>query len=143
MIFSLQVFKHLNQAATCGIILTLWVMGCKEKPAPEPLFVPNTGQIQILNGCGISGAAEVFRDFLAEEGFDIIEFGNASTWNHPHTLVVARTGEDKVAQSLARVLKTPNLLHLQDPDALVEATVIVGKDYEELVRKWQRQKQKR
>lgn len=116
------------------------VMSCRqETKAPAP-FIPNTGQIQVLNGCGMTGAAEVFRDYLIDKGFDIIEFGNAPGWNYPHTLVIARTRDDKVARSLSQVLETKKLLHLNDPDALVEATVIVGKDHEELVRQWQRPK---
>jgi LytR cell envelope-related transcriptional attenuator len=93
-----------------------------------------------LNGCGTAGAAEIFRDFLIDNGFDIIEFGNAQGWNYPKTMVIARTEDDKVARSLAQVLNTERILHLKDPDALVEATVIVGKDHEELVRQWQKPK---
>ena len=109
-----------------------------EKPAP---FIPNTGQIQILNGCGKPGAAEQFRNYLTERGFDIIEFGNAGSWNYAHTLVVARTANEPVARDLAKVLDTDNLIHLSDPLALVDATVIIGKDYEELSKRWQRPKQ--
>lgn len=122
-----------------GLIGVL-VLGCQREIATPPPFIPNTGQIQILNGCGTSGAAEVFRDFLIDEGFDIIEFGNAQGWNYPKTMVIARSDDDKVARSLAQVLNTDRILHLKDPDALVEATVIVGKDHEELVRQWQRPK---
>lgn len=123
------------------VSLALFPLGaCKQEKQSRPSFTPNTGQIQVLNGCGASGAAEVFRDYLIEQGFDIIEFGNAQGWNYPKTLIIARAGEDKVARSLAHVLNTDRLLHLKDPDALVEATVIVGKDHEELVRQWQRPK---
>jgi hypothetical protein len=114
------------------------LLGCKEE-IPET-FIPNTGQIQILNGCGKPGAAEVFRNFLTDRGFDIIEFGNASSWNYPHTLVVARTYNEPVARDLAKVMGTDNLVHLFDPLAMVDATVFVGKDYEELIKRWQKRK---
>jgi hypothetical protein len=132
-----QRHSHFALLGFIGISLSIF-QACQKQEAPPPPFVPNTGQIQVLNGCGIAGAAEVFRDFLIDEGFDIIEFGNAPAWNYPKTMVIARTGDDKVARSLAQVMGTSRLLHLKDADALVEATVIVGKDYEELVRKWQR-----
>jgi hypothetical protein len=124
---------------TLFVVLALSVLtACRQEAVMPDVFVPNTGQIQVLNGCGTSGAAEVFRDYLIDKGFDIIEFGNAPGWNYPRTLVIARNKDDKVATSLARVLNTDRLLHLKDPDALVEATVIVGKDHEELVRQWQK-----
>ena len=54
------------------------------------------------------------------------------------TLVIARTANEPVARDLAKVLETDNLIHLSDPLALVDATVIIGKDYEELSKRWQR-----
>ena len=116
---------------------------CKKvAPAPPAAFVPNTGQIQILNGCGKSGVAEAFRDFLTGLGFDVIEFGNAPDWNYEHTLVIARSPSDHIARDMARALGTPRVLHLQRQESLVEATVIIGKDYEELMRTWPKLKAK-
>ena len=111
------------------------------KPNEEAAtFVPNTGQIQVLNGCGKGGAAEQFRSYLTDEGFDIIEFGNAPSWNYSRTIVVARTANEPVARDLARVLHTDNLIHLFDPMAMVDATVFIGRDYEEIIKRWQKPK---
>jgi hypothetical protein len=123
-----------------AVSAALLIPGCKPEEKPVP-FIPNTGQIQILNGCGKSGAAEQFRNYLTDRGFDIIEFGNAGSWNYAHTLVIARTANEPVARDLAKVLDTDNLIHLSDPLALVDATVIIGKDYEELSKRWQKAKQ--
>ena len=118
------------------VCFAVFLGGCRQEP--EPVFKPNTGQIQILNGSGKSGAAEAFRGYLIEQGFDVIEFGNAGSWNYAHTIVVSRTGNEPVARDLAKVLQTDNLIHLLDPAAMVEATVFVGKDYEELIKRWQK-----
>lgn len=120
-----------------GLLLTLAIglTGCKEKTAP-PAFKANTGQIQVLNGSGRAGQADVFRTYLIEQGFDVIESGNARSWNYDHTLVLARTASDTIARNLARVLGTSRIVHLQHPASLVEATVIIGKDYKELMRTW-------
>lgn len=120
--------------------MALATAACHKEEALPETFVPNTGQIQILNGCGKAGAAEHFRNFLTEQGFDIIEFGNAASWNYSHTMVVARTENMPVARDLARVMGTENLIHLFDPLAMVDATVFVGKDYEELIKRWQKRK---
>ncbi len=121
-----------------SLMALLWV-GCK-KEEPVAVFLPNTGQIQVLNGCGKGGAAEQFRDYLTNQGFDIIEFGNAPSWNYAKTIVVARTANEPVARDLAKILHTDNLIHLFDPMALVDATVFIGRDYEELIKRWQKQK---
>lgn len=116
------------------LLLAAALSGCGEKPAPA--FKANSGQIQVLNGSGRSGQAEVFRAYLTEQGFDVIESGNARSWNYEHTLVLARTASDTIARNLARVLGTKRIVHLQHPASLVEATVIIGKDYKELMRTW-------
>ncbi len=122
------------------VFAAIMVFQCQEKVEKPTVFVPNTGQIQILNGCGKGGAAEQFRDYLTSSGFDIIEFGNAASWNYAHTIVVARTPNEPVARDLAKVLHTDNLIHLFDPTALVDATVFIGRDYEELIKRWQKPK---
>ena len=135
-----SLFRFLRcRALLLPLLLAGMLAGCKEEKTEA--FVPNTGQIQILNGCGKPGAAEQFRNYLTDQGFDIIEFGNAGSWNYAHTLVVARTANEPVARDLAKVLNTDNLVHLFDPLALVDATVFIGKDYEELIKRWQKAKQ--
>ena len=142
--FQVKGRDSLSGQASLARHALLWALACFalagcRREEPE-VFTPNTGQIQILNGCGKSGAAEVFRNFLTEKGFDIIEFGNAGSWNYSQTIVVARAANEPVARDLARVLGTENLIHLSDPLAMVEATVFVGKDYEELIKRWQKRK---
>lgn len=106
-------------------------------PSSEPVvFKANSGQIQVLNGCGRAGLADIFRTHLIEHGFDVIESGNARSWSYEHTLVLARTESDTIARDLARALGTKRIVHLRHPASLVEATVIIGKDYKELMRTW-------
>lgn len=119
--------------------MALFLSACREKEVAE-VFIPNTGQIQVLNGSGKGGAAEYFRNYLADQGFDIIEFGNAPSWNYARTIVVARTANKNIAGDLAKILHTDNLIHLFDPTALVDATVFIGRDYEEVIKRWQKQK---
>ncbi len=117
-----------------GVVVALWLSGCRKEEQRD--FIPNTGQIQVLNGCGKPGAAEQFRNYLSDLGFDVIEFGNAEMWNYERTLVVARTESATIAEDLAKTLHTKNLVHLADTLAMVDATVFVGKDYEELMKRW-------
>lgn len=115
--------------------LAVMFAGCKDAPASAS-FTANSGQIQVLNGSGRAGQAEVFRTYLTERGFDVIETGNARSWNYDHSFVLARTASDTIARHLANALGTERIVHLQHPASLVEATVIIGKDYKELMRTW-------
>ncbi len=118
------------------LILLLFGFSCEKKETADQ-FVPNTGQIQVLNGSGEPGVAEKFRNHLAQKGFDIVEFGNANSWNYRETMVIGRGRDTLMARDLVRVIGTKHLLHLKDPAVLVEATVIIGKDHEELMRQWE------
>ncbi len=111
------------------LALATGVIGCKQEKAEPSEFKPNTGQIQVLNGCGFPGAAEEVRNFLIDHGFDIVEFGNAPLWNFKETIVVARTSSFAVARDLGVILKTDNVIEMIDSSQMVDATIIVGKDY--------------
>jgi hypothetical protein len=127
---------HISLLFTGIFVASAALLGGCDKAKPQA-FKPNTGQIQVLNGSGKSGMADVFRDFLGGFGFDIIEFGNARHWNYERTIVIARSASsDRIARDLAKVLGTDRVIHLQEPSSLVEATVIIGKDYKELMRSW-------
>jgi len=125
----LRIFLCLNyntRILLASLIISFYA--CQEKKIVEE-FIPNTGQIQILNACGYSGAAEDVRNFLTKKGFDIVEFGNASYWNFSETMVIARTTNMLVAKDIAKILLTDNILQIIDSSKMVDATVFVGKDY--------------
>jgi hypothetical protein len=124
-------------AALAALAFCLLGAACGDKAPPPAAFKANSGQIQILNGSGTSGQADIFRAHLIDRGFDVIESGNARSWSYEHTLVIARTASDTIARDLDRVLGTQRVLHLKHPASLVEATVIIGKDYKELMKSWQ------
>jgi hypothetical protein len=126
----------LNNRFFILIILSICVLlSCRKTEEKEEEFKPNTGQIQILNACGVSGAAETMRDYLTNKGFDIVEFGNARYWNFSETIVVARTENTIIARDLAKLLNTENFIQLIDSSRMVDATVYVGKDYYKRIRK--------
>ena len=128
-------FRATTRLLAIGLTSFALLAACQESPPPA-VFKANSGQIQVLNGCGRAGLADVFRTHLIEQGFDVIESGNARSWSYEHTLVLARTASDTIARDLARTLGTSRIVHLQHPASLVEATVIIGKDYKELMRTW-------
>ena len=45
-------------------------------------------QVEVRNGCGVSGLAEGMRQFLRQKGFDVVEVGNHSSFNQAKTIVL-------------------------------------------------------
>src|SRR3989339_1473144 len=76
--------------------------------------IPNIGAIQILNGCGIKGAATAMRDHLREKGFDVKKIDDARDWNYHQTLIVSRTTDMTTAKKEALALHTDNVLLLRN-----------------------------
>ncbi len=88
-------------------------------------------QVEIRNGCGVSGLAEGMRQFLRQEGFDVVEVGNHSSFNQAQTIVVDRVGNLEAARRVAASLGLSEERVKQElrQDYFLDASVIIGQDY--------------
>ncbi len=91
-------------------------------------------QIDLLNGCGVSGAATAVRDYLRARGYDVVELGNYKSFDVEESLVVDRTGESQAAEKVAYALgiSRSRIVRQINPDYFVDVSVIIGKDYKSL-----------
>ncbi len=96
--------------------------------------VPNIGSVEVVNGCGIPGAATAVTDFLREHRFDVKSSGNAESWNYPKTVIVARVKDETTAKKLCAALHTERLVLMRTESDIFDASVIIGKDYGELIK---------
>jgi hypothetical protein len=91
---------------------------------------PWTGErvrVEVLNGGGVPGMARTATERLRAAGFDVVEFGNAPSFDseRPST-VVDRVGRDDVARAVAEALGIDNVLSEPDPNLYVDVTVVLG-----------------
>ena len=114
------------------------VVGSRD-PAPgrresgtEP-DVPSIGSVQVLNGCGVDGAAGDVAAYLRSKGFDVKDIGNAPTWNYPFTLVVSRTLDKQTAMQVAKALETDKVVVMRTTERLYDTVVFAGPDYTERI----------
>ncbi|MGH1362681.1 MAG: LytR C-terminal domain-containing protein [Calditrichia bacterium] len=103
-----------------------------ENPQPQP--VTRRIQVEILNGCGVSGLAKQVTAFLRNKGIDVVSSGNFRHFNLQKTEVIDRTGNlefpSKVANLLgidASTVRTNKNSNLQ-----LDATIVLGADYRNL-----------
>jgi hypothetical protein len=117
-----------------GALTLLSLASCKKSEPSLPVnYGPITGEIQILNGCGIAKASGRVRNYLLDKGFDVIETGNAPSWNFPKTLIVLRKPDWSGLTALKESLNTDRVILLRNPSALVDVSIYLGKDIEELL----------
>jgi len=96
--------------------------------------IPSVGSVQVLNGCGAEGAANKVADFLRSKGFDVKDIGNASSWNHQSTMVISRTADMGLANSIEKWMKTGKVVLIRNGDSMYDATVVAGPDFEERIK---------
>lgn len=119
------------------LVFCALLVGCEEvrEEAPKPHVVRTyKGDVELLNSCGIQGAASTMRTFLRENGFDVVSSRNDVLQNYEETIIVLRNPEWEGAQALANTLGTKNVLVVgSDRPAVVDAAVYIGKDFKQLI----------
>lgn len=97
-----------------------------EAPA-SPVVASRPIKVEVLNGCGVPGAAERVATLLREGHFIVERTGNAPEFGHTENLVIARTTDREAMEEVARRLDCPNRLVQRNEAADVDVTVIVGR----------------
>jgi hypothetical protein len=92
-------------------------------------------QLEVLNGCGVSGVAEKFTDYLREKNFDVVQVGNYIRFDIDNTMIIDRTGNAANAEKVAGCLGLDNSSIIQqiNNDLFLDVTLIIGKDYGNLI----------
>jgi len=127
-----------------GVLIFYFVRHCagpsqpvaSEPEIPEPPPYRQL-QIEVLNGCGVSGVANRFTDFLRSKTFDVVKTDNYEegpgrpNFNVIETVVIDRRGKKANAMRVIDALgiSEGRLLEEVNEAYLIDATVIIGKDY--------------
>ncbi len=94
----------------------------------EPAALPAPINVEILNGCGVRGAANAAASALrAVQGFDVVQIGNASGVRIARSVVLDRTGNGQAAR-VGKALGIDDVLFQRAADGRSLVTVIVGYD---------------
>lgn len=91
-------------------------------------------QVEVRNGCGISGLAARTTMYLRRRGFDVVEVGDYTSFDEEHSIVIDRVGDLASAKKVANALGISEERVEQDirPDYFLDASVVIGKDFETL-----------
>ena len=103
-----------------------------ESPAPQP-NLSNRIKVEVLNGAGEAGLARRFADRLRELGFDVVVTDNADHFEHQVTHVLDRSGRLGAAVEVAGGVHTDSVAVALDPDLYLDATVVVGHDWQDVL----------
>ncbi len=88
-------------------------------------------EIEIFNGCGEAGVANLYSNFLSSHGFDIIDKKNADNFDYQNTNIIVHNKEKlSAAKDLAEILKIKNIKLANN--GVWDLSLIIGKDYKKL-----------
>ena len=109
------------------------------QPLPEEAYTspaelsPADVTVAVLNGSGIGGLANQVADALAAEGFDIVEVGNAATFNVDETAIDFGPGFRRFAELALAQVPGATLREGDQPffrqGVSVDLIITIGKDF--------------
>lgn len=91
-------------------------------------------QLEVLNGCGVAGAAEKITDYLRNNRVDVVQMKNYSSFDIEKSLVIDRTGNKLNAEKIADILGIDRKYIVQQisNDYFLDVSLVIGKDYNQL-----------
>jgi len=92
-------------------------------------------QVEVLNGCGVSGIAEKLTDYLRTNNIDVVNLGNYRSFEIENSIIVGRNEKIHNAEIVAAIvgLDEQNIIQQINPDYLLDVTFILGRDYRDLI----------
>ncbi|HKL19715.1 MAG TPA: LytR C-terminal domain-containing protein [Halalkalibaculum sp.] len=105
-----------------------------ERAEEQPQLIGDIIQLEVLNGCGVSGLANQFTSALRKNGFDVVETGNFDNFDMQETIIISRTYNTDNAERVAEALgiDSRNILVEASDDFYLDATIVIGSDYNSL-----------
>lgn len=97
-----------------------------------PRYVPRERvRVEVRNAGGVAGLAREVTDLLRDDGFDVVQWGNAGSFDRDSTVVIDRVGREELAEGVANALGIRNVLTEPDSNLFVDVTVLLGRDWAE------------
>lgn len=90
--------------------------------------------LEIQNGCGQDNIAFMYKKFLREEGFDVMNTKNASSFEHNLSQIISHRDNMEIPYYLSKLMGiNDSLITIKDDDNLIiDLTLIIGKDFDSL-----------
>jgi len=126
-----------------GVLVLLYAFATRTLfPGPTPErpdadtsdLVGTIIQVEVRNGAGVDHLAERTTQYLRNQGFDVVDVGNHSSFDQKRSVVIDRDGNPEAARNVAEALGIPPERVRKDlkPQYYLDASVILGHDYKQL-----------
>ncbi|MEE9456921.1 MAG: LytR C-terminal domain-containing protein [bacterium] len=114
--------ERVDVTIICGQDISKLILEALAKNVPAP----EGTNVEVLNGCGIEGAAAKMRERLEANGYAVVAVGNAATFDYKETVIEAAEAEREAALRAAALFGLGDE-RLEPPAYDVKITI--GDDY--------------
>lgn len=103
----------------------------------KPQNVQQLIQVEVLNGCGVTGIGDGLTDVLRSKGIDVVKTGNYRSFDVDNTFIVDRTGKIETAEGVADSLNLDKrfIITEKNKSLFLDLTIVIGKDYKNYFQK--------
>jgi hypothetical protein len=103
-------------------------------PPEEQQKAAEIVQLEVLNGCGASGIAEKFTDYLRTRNFDVVSRGNYRSFDIDNSFVIDRTGNVANAEKVADILGIDRkyIVQQMNNEYFLDVSLVIGRDFNNL-----------
>ena len=90
-------------------------------------------QIEVLNGCGVKGIADLYTNFLRDKGYDVIDYKNANHFNYEKTQLIVYNTKLNIEDIINRLkIEITDIKYIKRPDIFFDFSLIIGRDFNTL-----------
>ena len=103
----------------------------------KPQNVQQLIQVEVLNGCGVTGIGDGLTDVLRSKGIDVVKTGNYRSFDVDNTFIVDRTWKIETAERVADSLNLDKrfIITEKNKSLFLDLTIVIGKDYKNYFQK--------
>lgn len=122
-----------------GALVGSWWIHWREADVPETLNaeaaapVGHRLKVEVLNGSGEKGAAGQVGDLLLSLDYDVVAVDNAESFDYETSVLLDRSGAGRPIAELGERIGADSIVVDPDPDLLLDATLILGRDWRRLI----------
>ncbi|MFA5498943.1 MAG: LytR C-terminal domain-containing protein [Candidatus Cloacimonadia bacterium] len=117
------------------IVLIFALLGACQKSGEEEKDLLPAVKVRILNGCGISGVASEFSDFLTKHNVDVIGVGNSRKFIYDKTIIIVKRDDEQDLNRLIKYTGITRRAFAVENDSEEDFQIIIGRDYQNYIKK--------
>jgi hypothetical protein len=121
----------------CSVLNKTGIINSEDNTAIKPQNVQQLIQVEVLNGCGVSGIGDGFTDVLRAKGIDVVKTGNYRSFDIDNTFIIDRLGKIETANRVADSLNLDKrfIITEKNKSYFLDLTIVIGKDYKNYFQK--------